>query len=157
MTRPLIVGVGNRQRGDDAVGPLVADRCAEKFSDLADCEIVLGDCTLLTTWLAERETLIIIDACHSDAAPGTLRRFDLSEAPLPAYAGGVSTHGFGVTEAAALADALGDLPKRCIVLAIEGEQFELGQTLSDSVRLIVDRVVSAVAVELTSTGRTVER
>lgn len=146
--RPLIVGVGNPQRGDDALGPLAARRCAGEFADVADCETVTGDCTVLVDWLADRDVVVIVDACRSGALPGTLHRYDLAEAPLPAHAGGVSTHGFGAADALALAAATGGLPKRCIVLAVEGLCFDFGEPLSDPVKNALDEISAQIALIL---------
>ena len=58
--------------------------------------------------------------------------------PLPRGALGMSTHGFGLAEALELARALGQLPRRCIVYAIEGASFETGAPLSPEVAAAVD-------------------
>lgn len=148
--RPLVVGVGNPQRGDDAIGPIAAERLSAQRGGPFDIEILGGDCSALVDRLAERTMVIVVDACSAGAAPGTLFRFDAAEAPLPAYAGGMSTHGFGVAEALALAASLDRQPDRCVVFAVEGADFTLGSGMSPPVAAAVDRVIEAVIDELTS-------
>ena len=130
---PLIIGIGNEYRGDDAVGLIVARRLKER---LADSVIVLeqsGDgAALMEAWRGA-ETVIIIDAVMSGAAPGTIHRFDASAQPLPKGAFRCSTHAFGVAEAIELARALGDLPQRLVVYGIEGKNFAAGVGLSAEV------------------------
>lgn len=146
--RPLVVGVGNPQRGDDAIGPMVVEHLAALPSLRADTEIVTGDCTGLVDRMKDHDRLIIIDACQSGAPAGTLFRFDLADGPLPAHAGGVSTHGFGVAEALALALSLGQRPARCVVFAVEAGGFEFGEPLTVEVRDALEDLVGAVRSEL---------
>jgi hydrogenase maturation protease len=54
---------------------------------------------------------------------------------------GASTHGLGVAEAVALGDALGRLPRRLIIIGIEGRRFEVGADLSPEVARAVDEAV----------------
>ncbi len=148
LSRPLIIGVGNPHRSDDAIGPLVAKRFEALHGGKADTQLITGDCTALVDLLAERDAIVIVDACLSGVAPGTVHRFDVVEATLPAYAGGVSTHGFGVAEALALAKTLDCTPQSCVVYAIEGAEFEPGERLSPAVKAALDTVVESVADEL---------
>ena len=59
-------------------------------------------------------------------------------------------HGFGLNEAIELARALGQLPPRCIVFAIEGEAFETGAGLSSAVAAAVREVTDRLSAELRS-------
>jgi len=159
VTRPgmsvVVIGVGNRFRCDDGVGPLVADRIAA----LGLCGVVVtetdGEPTrLLDAW--EGATVaVVIDAVRSGTVPaGTVHR---AEAPLP---GGwrsdapppASSHGLGLGEAYALGAALGRLPARLIVLGVEGQTFAAGTELSDAVAGAVDGVVATVSAEIDGAG-----
>jgi hydrogenase maturation protease len=75
-------------------------------------------------------TAFLVDACVSGAPPGTVHRIDASAVPVPERLRGLTTHGFGVAAAVELARAIGQLPPRCIIYAIEGAGFETGAPLS---------------------------
>jgi hydrogenase maturation protease len=82
---------------------------------------------------------------RSGAAPGTVHRFEVAERPLPAgLRSSTSTHAVGIGEAIELARALGRLPSRLVVYAVEGQCFEAGATLSGAVAAAVDRVAEVV-------------
>lgn len=71
---------------------------------------------LLAQWRGAGR-VILIDAMLTGAAPGTVRRFAAPElAQAPAL---LSSHGFGVRAALALAAALGERPARLTVFGVE--------------------------------------
>lgn len=144
----IVIGVGNPDRGDDAAGREVARRL--RAMALRGVEILEhdGEATSLLARLDGAGAAILIDACVSGAAPGTLHRFDVALAPLPSGAFGLSSHGFGLSEAIELARALGILPLRCVVYAIEGERFDIGAPTSAKVMAAMDRVVAEIRAEL---------
>ncbi|MGD9656844.1 MAG: hydrogenase maturation protease [Methylocystis sp.] len=137
--RIIALCVGNPQRGDDAVGRAVARALRASRRDVEIIEEE-GEATRLLARLEGADAAFIVDACRSGAAPGVIRRFDIGKGPLPQTAFGASTHGFGLVEALELARALGVLPGRCVVYAIEGANFALGAPLSPQVAAAVDIV-----------------
>jgi len=140
----LIIGLGNPDRGDDAAGRAVAARLKARVP--RDMRVIEcgGEATALLAWLGEADEVILVDAAISGAAPGTVERFEAHQAPLPAARFGMSTHGFGLAEAIELARALGQLPRRCVVYAIEGRSFALGDPLSPDVEAAVGTVVARI-------------
>ncbi len=138
---PLIIGIGNEYRGDDAAGLIVVRRLKERLGDSFAVLEQSGDgAALVETWRGA-ETVIIIDAVMSGATPGTIHRFDASAQPLPKNAFRCSTHAFGVAEAIELSRALSELPQSLIVYGIEGKNFAAGVGLSSEVEKAVDEVV----------------
>jgi hydrogenase maturation protease len=103
-----------------------------------------GEATQLLDQFVHADSVILVDASYSGGEPGTTRRFDVTDSPLPLQRPGASTHGLGVCEAIELARALGRLPERCVVYTIEGAYFEPGTPLSPAVR----RAVADLAREL---------
>lgn len=146
--RILVLGLGNPDRGDDAVGRAVAQ--ALRGALPADVEVAecAGEATDILARLERVDTVLIIDACASGAPAGTAHRFEAGRAPLPQAAFGASTHGFGLHEAIELARALGQLPPRCVVYAIEGAAFETGAALSPVVAAAVAEVAGRIRAEL---------
>lgn len=146
----LIIGVGNAARGDDAAGRRVVALLRGRVPAHVQLLDHDGEAASLLDQVARAEAVYLIDAAVSGAEPGRVRRFDCAAAPLPAGAVGVSTHGFGPLEAIELARALGQLPARCIVYAIEAGAVNAGEGLSDPVEQAAERVAASVAAELGS-------
>jgi hydrogenase maturation protease len=143
MTRPVIViGLGNPDRGDDAVGVQVARQVA------ADCDVLTLEfddpSEALDAWDQE-DTVILADAISSGSEPGTIHVLDVSEQRLPTgnwSAGG--THALGLAAVVELARSLDMLPRRLVVVGVEAGQFAHGAPLSEAVRAAVPAAAEAV-------------
>lgn len=143
----LIVGAGNAFRRDDGAGLATAGRLRGALS--GDIRVLAkeGDlASLLDDWQGA-DAVVVIDATASGSEPGTIRRYEAHEAPLPAVFSRQSTHSFGVAEAVELARALARLPARVVVFGIEGRDFTPGEGLSPEVDAAVDEVVKRVTEE----------
>ncbi|KAF0135018.1 MAG: hydrogenase maturation protease [Methylocystaceae bacterium] len=145
--RIIVLCIGNPQRGDDAAGRAVAHALKAL---LVDVEIIEeeGEATRVLARLEGADAAYIVDACVFGAKPGDIRRFDVGTGPLPRAAFGASTHGFGLAEALELARALGVLPPRCIVYAIEGKIFDIGASMSPAVAEAVDIVAGRLRADI---------
>lgn len=148
MPERLVLGIGNPDRGDDAVGRLIARALRTRVP--ADVRIAEhdGGATALVAALQSARHAWLIDAARSGAPPGTVRRIDCSETDLDIPSGTVSSHGFGVAAAIALARALDVLPRQCIVYAVEAADFNAGAAPSHEVLDAVDDVVERILAEL---------
>jgi hydrogenase maturation protease len=143
-----VIGVGNAYRGDDAVGLAVAERVRGRVPEdvaVLDCE--QEPTRLLDAW-SGADVAVVVDACWTGGAPGSVHRYDVSEAPLPARTFRSSTHAFGVADAIELSRTLGRLPGRVIVYGVVGGGFEAGAALSPHVQSAVDRVELDLAAEV---------
>ena len=146
--RTLIIGLGNEYRRDDAVGLIVARRLREAAPKSVRVLEETGEgASLLESW-QDADTVILIDAVQSGAAPGTLHRLDANAQPMAKEFFRFSTHAFGLAEAVELGRALGRLPPRLIVYGIEGKSFEAGVGLSPEVEAAAQVVVERVLGEL---------
>jgi len=144
----IVVGVGNRDRGDDGAGPEVARLLRGTLpADVAIAEGE-GEAAALMARFEGMERAYLVDACASGGTPGAVRRFDAQESPLPPGASGLSTHGFGLAEAVELARAMDRLPPRCIVYAIEGASFDTGAPLSPAVTRAAAEVARRLRAEI---------
>ncbi len=144
----LIIGLGNEYRRDDAVGLVVARRL--KGAAPAHVRVLeqSGEgAALMESW-KNADTVILIDAVHCGAKPGTIHRIDAHTEPVPARVFRCSTHAFGVAEAIQLAKILDLLPPRMQIYGIEGKQFEMGGAPSTEVLLAVDEVAARIAREV---------
>jgi len=123
----LILGIGNRLRGDDAVGSILAERLMEKL----DVPIIdAGD--VPENYLGPIETsgadlVLVLDAADLGASPGDLSLIEMSQLKQM----GVSTH----TVNLALLFRVIPSAKRpeAVLVAIQPEHLETGRDLSRSV------------------------
>ena len=143
-----IIGVGNADRGDDAVGRAVAGRLRDRVE--AGVEILEdnGEVATLLAWLEQAQAAWCIDAAASGGMAGTIHRFDAHDAPLPQTLFSLSTHGFGLGEAVELARIMGTLPATCVIYAVEGTDFGAGRPLSEAVAGAVAEVAERLAAEV---------
>jgi hydrogenase maturation protease len=148
LARLLVVGVGNPDRGDDGIGPLVARQLLGRVSPSVAIIERSGDALALIDDWAGRDAVILVDAAAPGAAPGQVHRIDLLEEALPPEVSLSSTHAFGVAEAVGLAHTLGLLPARVIAYAIEGANFDPGAPVSPKVAAAAGEVATRVAAEL---------
>ena len=142
----MVIGVGNALRHDDGAGLVVARRLRARRGGVPITVREHEDETLalLDLW-AGSDAVVLVDAIRSGAAPGTIHRFDASEEPLPSeLRGSSSTHAVGIGAAIELARSLQRLPRRVLVLGVEGRRFDAGVGLSAEVEAGVDSLADLV-------------
>jgi len=124
-----VIGVGTRH-GDDAVGLEVAAALA---GGPLDPRIEVLQCaqpaTALLDALESVAAAVIVDATRCGLTPGTVHEPSRAALGMP---GSCSSHGFGVAETLALAEALGRLPEQLAIVGVEAQRLE-GDTLSPAV------------------------
>ena len=135
MTAPtLIFGWGNPSRGDDALGPLFV----EHFAELARRHPEWGEVECLTDFqlqvehaldLQGRRRVLFVDASLDAPAPCSLARIEAARDDS------FTTHAMSPQAVLKVyADIEDDVPPPAWLLAIRGERFELGESLSDVAR-----------------------
>jgi len=142
----LVIGLGNELRADDGAGIAVARRLRRgPLPDEVEVREEHGEpIGLLDRWEG-RDAVLIVDTMRSGAPPGTIRRLDVTDGPLPRAAQETgSTHAIALGEAIELARALGRLPPRVVVHAVEGRLFEIGREPSAEVQAIIPALAAAV-------------
>jgi hydrogenase maturation protease len=144
----LVLGLGNLDRGDDGVGRIVVRSLRPRAP--ADVRLLeqSGEASALLAELQEADCAWLIDAAQSGAPPGTIHRIDCAATDVALPSGTVSSHGFGLAEAIALARTLDLLPSRCVVYAVEAADFTLGAEPSPHVAAAVDEVARRILEEL---------
>lgn len=83
-------------------------------------------------------------ALQSTAAPGTIRRFDVTRRPLPAATFRDSTHAFSLDKAIELSRAVSQLPNELFIYGVEGQDFQAGTNLSTAMELAIKNVAENV-------------
>ncbi len=141
-----VIGVGNAFRRDDGVGLRVIEEIRRRDPSVTALERDGEPTRLLDAWEGA-DAVVVVDALHSGAAPGTVRTFPVEDDSAFPRATSPSSHGAGVAEAIELGRVLGRLP--CVVLCgIEGADFGEGPALSPAVLPAVDEAVSRVLAEV---------
>ena len=156
MADVIVIGVGNRMMGDDAVGPVVIDRLVGRVPESVALVESVGDAThLLDTWRDAR-LAVVVDAVVSGGVPGSIHRID-GKAGFPSSWRSASTHLIGVVEAIDLGGAVDMMPDQMVVYGIEIAKVEAGVVLSSEIDDAADEVARLVAVELADVGRSVDQ
>ena len=145
LTRVLI-GAGNDFAGDDGAGCLVARSLRPRLPEVNVVESSGDGMALLDCWTAD-DDVILVDAAVTGAPPGTIHTFDAVAGPLPESLRLASSHAFGVAQGIELARALGRLPRRLTIQAIEGVGFDTAADVTPAVARAIERVAAAVIEE----------
>lgn len=148
--RVVLAGVGSPYRRDDAVGQLVVERVASLDIGVADIGPISEPLDLLGLWDGA-DLAVIVDAVRSGRPPGTVADLELELAHPLATPGkaaeervAASTHGIGLAGVLRLAQAVGNAPRRVVLVGIEGEDFGQGIGLSPAVAKALPEAVSKV-------------
>ncbi len=148
--RVAVIGVGNEFRRDDGIGPAVVVRLRGRVP--AAVELLVSDgepARLIEAW-SGAVLAVVVDAVRAaPAVPGRLHRLVL-DAASPAEPYPVSSHGLGLGEAVGLAQALGRMPGRLIVHAVEAADLSTGTGLSAEVEAAADALAAAVLADVTA-------
>jgi hydrogenase maturation protease len=143
---PLIVGLGNRLRADDAAGLAAAEIIVARRPELRALPYEGEPLGLVELW-AGVDSAIVIDAVAGDR-PGRIWRLSDPEPLLGRLPAAGSTHLLGLAETIELCRALGRAPRELTVIGIEAERFGLGEGLSPPVRRAAESVAAAILAEL---------
>jgi hydrogenase maturation protease len=145
----IVIGVGNRDRGDDAAGPLVCDRLRARLDPATTVRTFVCEGSIIDLALHwdHDDDVIIVDAMQPGAEPGRVVSFDVTSDPLP-LPRSVSTHEIDVSVAIELARAIGRMPGRLLLIGIEVAQTDWATPPSTPVDSAVDAVVDLVIEQL---------
>ncbi len=148
-----VIGCGNLNRCDDAVGVMIAQKLQEIFKDKKLNNLHIYDCGtagMEVMFQARGSTkLIIIDACSTESEPGTIYKVpgeELEELPEASY----SLHDFRWDNALAAGRKIfkEDFPNDVTVYLIEAENLGLGLEISLSLKESVTKVIESIQEEI---------
>jgi len=139
--RCLILACGNTLRGDDGVGPWLAEWAEERFR--AESGIQISSRQQWTPELAEdiaqAQSVIFID-CSLELQPGSVSLHPVDPAPVNPT---IATHHLGAPELLALARELyGSPPQSALLLAVGAASTEIGEELSGAVKAALPKASS---------------
>ena len=154
LGRVRVLGLGNVLMTDDALGPWVVEELLAQW-EFPDGVSVLDVGTPgldLTPYLADADTVLLVDTVKADAPPGTLRVYSgrqlLSRAPAPR----VSPHDPGLTEALFLLDFGAAAPRDVILVGVVPRTVARGVGLTPPVRDAVGPAVQEILRRLGDIG-----
>ena len=149
-TAVVVVGCGTRLRGDDAEGPILVRKLADRGLP-AGIRLIDGGTAGMDVAFAMRgaRRAIVIDASALGVEPGTIHRVPGEELMdlTPPHG---NLHSFRWDQALGFAQWLlkDDYPDVVTVWLIEGECFTVGEALTPAVEAAVDRVAELIVTEL---------
>lgn len=153
VSKSLVIGVGNRVRGDDAVGPLVADELRETYGGVIPTMICDGDLSdLVLQWSAATNVVIIDAMVSSHRRPGMTLEVDALASPLPTGKSMISSHGVGLAEAIELGRLLGRLPRSLRIIGVEARSFDLFDPVTPEVAAVVPALAEKIFHRLSGPG-----
>ena len=145
--KTVVVGLGNRMRGDDGVGPAVIDQLRGRVPPDVHLIENSGDVAELIEAWRGADRALLIDAVIAAEEAGSVHRID-GRLGLPPGWWSASTHLVSLTEAVELSWELHCLPDELTVFAITAATVDRGDCLSPEVGAVVDEVVEWVLADL---------
>ncbi len=149
-SRVVVIGIGNEFRRDDGIGPATVARLRGQAAAVVKLLVSDGEpAGLIEAW-SGADLAVVVDAVRAGpaAVPGRLHRLVLDGA-APLDPRQVSSHGLSLGDAVGLARALGRLPGRLIVHAVEAADLTTGPGLSPPVAAAAGALVAAVLADIT--------
>lgn len=145
---PMLIGIGNEDRGDDGVGLHVVRAFSRAYPHLAEVVEPLGDSTdLLDIWEGA-SLVIVVDAVRSGKHPGTVIRLDAEKDPLQKFFPLLSSHSLSLAQAIGLGESMQRMPRKLVILGVEAGSLASGNSLTPAVQKAVQKVVERIAKEL---------
>ncbi len=144
----LILGVGNILLSDEGVGVRVIE--AMKSMTLPDnVEILDGGTGAFDLFdiMANRDTVIIIDAVKGGGEPGAVYRFGPDDIKAEAKFL-TSVHQISLLDTLSMARITGCSPRDIVIFGIEPREVDWGLELSPEVAAVVPKVIELVLSEL---------
>lgn len=149
----VVLGVGNILLSDEGAGCRVIELLGQKYRFPPQVEIIDGG-TMgleLLPYLDDATHLFIIDAVSSEDPAGTLSRIELADPPAY-FRTKISPHQIGLSELLAVASMEEILPGSIILFGIVPKNLSTGITISPEVEKNLPELARMVAVELETTG-----
>ncbi|MEO0089273.1 MAG: hydrogenase maturation protease [candidate division WOR-3 bacterium] len=141
----LVVGIGNRDRGDDGIGSLIAERLIkEGFKNVLDCERTPEN--YLSKIIEKKpEKIIFIDACDFGGKIGEVRIFKKEEwENFKKFS--LSTHTLPISLLLSLIEKL--INSEIYLLGIQVKETNFSQSLSKELNNLFEEIVEKIKIIL---------
>jgi len=134
-TKCVILGVGNRLKGDDAVGPLICDGLQGRIAATVIDSGTVPENHIGPVIALAPEIIVIIDAVDWGRTPGSICLVH----SMQIGSGGFSTHGLSLTSLYRMFTTL--LPVEILLLGIQPAGLDLMKPLCNRVEQARERIV----------------
>lgn len=151
----VVLGVGNLIMSDEGVGVQVVQELESRYHWPDNVRVIDGGTSGMDLLgdLAGVDRLLILDAVHSGAAPGSLVILEGEDVPV-FYTTKLSPHQTGLCDVLADLRLLGESPGETVIIGVEPASLELGMDLSGPVAAAVPRVKDELFSRLRALGVT---
>lgn len=146
MAKKAVIGIGNVLMGDDGVGPFLIERAKERFGHIEEVDlrdegnIGFG----LVHVLKDYEDVIIVDSGDIGKGPGEFGTFSPEEVKSSKVCQGFSLHESDLLKVLEASRALGELPKKVTIFAIQPLSLEWRGWLSPEIAERLDEYLLAL-------------
>jgi hydrogenase maturation protease len=149
----LVLGLGNVLLGDDGLGAAALARLERDYVIPSGVRLEDGGTLGLSLLglIAESERVILVDAIRTDAAGGTLARFEGTDV-IDAVRDRLSPHQVGVADLLDAARLIDCYPSAVTLLGLVPEVIELALERSHAVDAALQKLVEAIVHEVRSLG-----
>lgn len=149
-----VLGLGNVLMGDDAVGPWVVEELTANWEFPEEVEIVdVGTPGLdLVPYLADADTVLIVDTVKSDGPPGRIRVYEREQLFARPAQPRLSPHDPGLGETLFTLTLAGSAPSDVVLIGVVPGPVDKGIGLSPGVQDSVRLAAAMVVERLTSLG-----
>ena len=130
--RCLLLACGNTLRGDDGIGPWLADWAQQRFEDEPRLTVISRQqwTPELAADIAQADAVLFVDCSMADT-PGSIQLQDVEPAT---DSEGVGTHQVSASQLLGMAQELyGSLPRRALLLTVTAGATELSEEFSAAV------------------------
>jgi hydrogenase maturation protease len=149
----LILGLGNMLLQDEGVGIAALQRLAANHEWPDHVTLMDGGVMglELLPYLESADAVLLLDAVHTGAPPGTVVRLEGQEIPA-VVALKMSMHQVGLQETLAMCRFRGTVPERMVLLGVVPAHLDLGLDLSPQVAAALPSLIGAALTELRNWG-----
>lgn len=151
MKRVRVIGCGNPDAGDDALGLMAVRSARERIPETVET-IEAGTAARVIDLLEDVDAVVLVDAVRSvgmETDGGLIRLVAAGSEVLMGVRTSLSSHGLGLVEVLGLASAVGPLP-RVVFLGLEAGRTTMGSGLSPHVAAGLPGLVDAVVAEVST-------
>ncbi|WP_198263764.1 hydrogenase maturation protease [sulfur-oxidizing endosymbiont of Gigantopelta aegis] len=160
MSKSLLtlIAIGNQNRGDDGIGIAIVENIKNQLPSTIDVQLweSRDALSVAAELLAINMSIIIVDCADMGLKGGEYKWFKQSECVLEQHHNVLSTHGFGFSDALALAETLG-FEQDLYFFAVQAVEIEFKQGLSDILQknmnvmsdLLLEKINNLISVSTT--------
>jgi len=142
-----IIALGNRLRGDDAIGPRLLDELEKRGLPAGVRLIESGsDAFSILEHLMGETPVLILDSATLGKAPGSFVKFEVSKAALRKELDSISLHGFSFAEVYAMAGKMGPVAP-CSVIAVQPQSTIFNQPISAELEQKIPLIIKFIEEE----------